>query len=205
MPDTPITIESLQKQVDHLTKLVEKQNKIILSTGEKLMQLQLQHQRDKHMELEAKNKHFGEPSTDFVTNEDIVQLVGELQGQLLTLDYKSFGRVANSTMGSHEPLEVIPNHDGEYPPESIFPSTKQDFEDFDNLKVFILARFYELLPPSSSDEVDEIFIKHFDNLAVDEKESKTLESEMDLLLPETSDRDSLFNKLAMYLGLGVRK
>ena len=199
------TLESLQSQIDQLTKLVEKQNKIILSTGEKLMQLQLQQQKDKHKELESGQTSKSSDDNEYVTNEDIVQLVGELQGQLLTLDYKSFSRVANSSKGFNEPLEIVPNHDGEYPNESIYPTSKLDFKNFDALKVYILAQFYELIPPVDDEEVDEIVIKCFNGLTINSPEIDVLKKDMNLTLPEKKDKQSLYNRLAIYLGVEIRK
>ena len=199
------TLESLQSQIDQLTKLVEKQNKIILSTGEKLMQLQLQQQKDKHKELESGQISKSSDDNEYVTNEDIVQLVGELQGQLLTLDYKSFSRVANSSKGYNEPLEIVPNHDGEYPNESIYPTSKLDFKNFDALKVYILAQFYELIPPVDDEEVDEIIIKCFNGFNIDSSETDALKKDMNVTLPEKIDKESLYNRLAIYLGVEIRK
>lgn len=199
------TLESLQGQVDQLTKLVEKQNKIILSTGEKLMQMQVEQQKAKHKDLETSKSSIVESSDDFVTNEDIVQLVGELQGQLLALDYKSFARVANSNKGIKEPLEIVPNHDGEFPAEKIYPLNKLDFKTFSDTKVFVLAKFYELIPDFRDAEVDEICLKHFNELSISPAETELLTKEAELWLPEKSNRSDLYNKLAIYLGVETRK
>ncbi|XBW35732.1 hypothetical protein QEN19_001302 [Hanseniaspora menglaensis] len=195
------TLKSLQQQIDQLTNLVEKQNKIILSTGEKLMQIQLQQQKDKHNSLESNSNGVETNDSEFVKNEDIVQLVGELQGQLLTLDYKSFSRVANSKRSTEQTLEIIPNHDGEFPSENIYPSNKKEFYEYDDLKIYILAKFYELIPESKNIDADDVFIKYFTDLTVEDSEKILLKSEMKLLLPEKADRDELFNKLAVYLGV----
>lgn len=200
-----LTLKSLQEQVDQLTKLVEKQNKIILSTGEKLMQMQVEQQKTKHRALESSRNTSVEEEYDYVTNEDIVQLVGELQGQLLALDYKSFARVANSNKGENEPLEIVPNHDGEFPSEKIYPLNKIEFKTFSDTKVFVLAKYYELIPDFRDAEVDEICLKHFNDLSISSAETELLSKEAELWLPEESNRSDLYNKLAIYLGVETRK
>lgn len=206
------TIAKLQQQVSQLTSLVEKQNKLILSTGERLMALEVKNQKKSISKLNGSSKNDGDSSSDdddeddYARNEDLIQLVGELQGQLINLDYKSVNRVNNSSVKDNEPLALILNPDGEQPPQDVdYPKTKFELSKFTDLQIFKLALFYELVPPITLHESDESLDKKLKELSVDENQEDSLQRHMNVLLPSKKDKDELFNNVAAYLGVNTRK
>ncbi|KAL6935193.1 uncharacterized protein HGUI_03080 [Hanseniaspora guilliermondii] len=206
------TISKLQEQVNQLTSLVEKQNKLILSTGERLMSLEVRQQKKSISKLSGSSENDGDSSSDeedddgYARNEDLIQLVGELQGQLINLDYKSVNRVNNSSIKDNEPLALILNADGEEPPQDIdYPKTKNDLLSFTDIQIFKLAMFYELVPPIVLHNSDETLDKKLKELSVDENQEDSLERHMNVLLPTKKEKDELFNNVAAYLGVNVRK
>lgn len=206
------TISKLQLQINQLTALVEKQNKLILSTGERLMSLEVKQQKKNISKLGGSSKDDGDSSSDeedddgYARNEDLIQLVGELQGQLINLDYKSVNRVNNSCIKDNEPLALILNADGEEPSEDIdYPKTKNDLLSFTDIQIFKLAMFYELVPPIVLHNTDEALDKKLKELSVDENQEDSLERHMNVLLPSKKEKIELFNNVAAYLGVNLRK
>lgn len=206
------TISQLQQQVSQLTFLVEKQNKLILSTGERLMALEVKQQKKNISKLNGSSKTNDDSSSDedddddYARNEDLIQLVGELQGQLLNLDYKSVNRVNNSSVKDADPLALILNADGEEPPQDVdYPKTKSELSTFTDIQIFKLALFYELVPPIVLHESDESLDKKLKELSVDENQEDSLQRHMNVLLTSQKDKDELFNNVAAYLGVTTRK
>lgn len=206
------TISQLQQQVSQLTSLVEKQNKLILSTGERLMALEVKQQKKNISKLNGSSKTNDDSSSDedddddYARNEDLIQLVGELQGQLLNLDYKSVNRVNNSSVKDADPLALILNADGEEPPQDVdYPKTKSELSTFTDIQIFKLALFYELVPPIVLHESDESLDKKLKELSVDENQEDSLQRHMNVLLTSQKDKNELFNNVAAYLGVTTRK
>ena len=97
-------LTKLRSQVEELQQLVKKQNLLISKTGQSVLELQLAKQKTDVEEFDS--KYAGGKSktvashgdtTDFATNEDLVQLVGELQGQLDSIEERSVRRPVSYT------------------------------------------------------------------------------------------------------------
>ncbi len=94
----PLSLEQLSLEVNRLREVVNKQTTLLGSTGQKVMELSIRSQRNDIASLNLGDNNNGSPAkslrnpapsyqqpidtSDFMTSEDIVQLVGELQGQL---------------------------------------------------------------------------------------------------------------------------
>lgn len=72
--------DDITTQIKELTALVNKQNEVIAKTGKQVLELQMKDVRTKMANIDMKPVKV--ETEDFATNEDIVQLVGELQIQL---------------------------------------------------------------------------------------------------------------------------
>ena len=182
MTTTTPTVEELQKQIEELASVVKKQSIMLSKTGHQLLSLQIK-QTSKELgnvkiptvnkdgipsfrdstkntaSSEKKDSATEVPSSadidvnDFITNHDIVQLVGELQGQLTLLELKNIRRIANSRLSEDEDvIAPIPNQDGEEPATEIFPKNIAEFKELADDTVLDLCQFYELLPPTAQDE-----------------------------------------------------
>ncbi|OWB76122.1 hypothetical protein B5S32_g271 [[Candida] boidinii] len=179
---TKPTIEELQKQIEELANVVKKQSIMLSKTGHQLLSLQVKQTSKElgNVKIPSVNKD-GIPSfreskinktttenpeneseipssvdidvNDFITNQDIVQLVGELQGQLTLLELKNIRRISNSRLSEDEDIIApIPNQDGEEPAIEIFPKNIAEFKELADDTVLDLCQFYELLPPTAQDE-----------------------------------------------------
>lgn len=207
-------LELLKTQVAELQELVRRQSLLISKTGQNVLELQVSKQRadvdsfGNKASSGSKVSNSQVENADLATNEDLVQLVGELQGQLDTIEERSIRRLANSTKTENkEFLSPLPNADGEIllAEANLFPHTLKDFEDVSDISLFKLAKFYELLPPSLKEqEAFEDFLEgkvqdfHIDEIP-DEEVQKELKN-------YSSDQlEDIFNDLARYLGLKLRR
>lgn len=207
-------LELLKTQVAELQELVRRQSLLISKTGQNVLELQVSKQRadvdsfGNKASSGSKVSNSQVENADLATNEDLVQLVGELQGQLDTIEERSIRRLANSTKTANkEFLSPLPNADGEIllAEANLFPHTLKDFEDVSDISLFKLAKFYELLPPSLKEqEAFEDFLEgkvqdfHIDEIP-DEEVQKELKN-------YSSDQlEDIFNDLARYLGLKLRR
>lgn len=168
MADNKETKEkNLQEQIDQLGHQVAKQRKILASTAQQLLSLQLKQNREKlasipnpdpaSMLASASGKIPSSSdsidTSEFATNQDLVQLVGELQGQLTLLDERSKNRVANSLLTEDdETILPIPNVDGKNAPASIYPATIGDYKKLTPDQLIENCSFYELLPETAEEE-----------------------------------------------------
>lgn len=156
---------SLQEQIDQLGHQVAKQRKILASTAQQLLSLQLKQNREKLASIpnpesiaaSAEHKAPGSSesidTSEFATNQDLVQLVGELQGQLTMLDERSKNRVANSLLEEDgEKILPIPNVDGKHAPENIYPATIADYKKLSPDQLIQICSFYELLPETAEED-----------------------------------------------------
>lgn len=205
-------LDILKQQVAELQELVKRQSLIISKTGQNVLELQVSKQR-------SDVNSFGKPaatkssvaqleSADYATNEDLVQLVGELQGQLETIEERSIRRLVNySKTDSKDLLSPLPNADAEIPVvgDGLFPRSLGDFENLSNVALFRLAKFYELMPPSLKEQ------EHFENFLegkVEEfhiSELKDEEVKKELEKYSSDQLEDIFNDVARYLGLKVRR
>ncbi|CAI4034629.1 hypothetical protein SMKI_11G0770 [Saccharomyces mikatae IFO 1815] len=210
-------IELLQKQVSELQELVKKQSLIISKTGERVLELQVSKQKHDVSDFDSKfsksvSKKSGSTAqfdaTDFATNEDLVELVKELQGELNFIEERSIRRLVNSLKKEdNDVVAPLPNADGDIPviSDGIFPKSLKEFKNISDLNLVRLAKFYERLPPTLKEQEDfENFLEgkveafHI-NETTDEEISKELEKF------SKDDLDDAFNDVARYLGLSLRR
>lgn len=202
-------LELLKQQVAELQELVKRQSLIISKTGQNVLELQVAKQK---AGVEAFGKAPSSKSqlegADYATNEDLVQLVGELQGQLEAIEERSIRRLVNSTKSDPKDLiSPLPNSDAEIPVvgEGFFPRSLEEFEKISDVALYKLAKFYELLPPSLKEQ--EQFEDYLEG-KVEEfhiSEIKDEEVEKELKKYSSDQLEDVFNDVARYLGLKVRK
>lgn len=187
-----MSLEELNAKVASLTALVEKQSKVIALTGQKLMELQVQDVREKIRTHDPKPQE----NLDYITNEDIVQLVSELQGQLDEYEARSIKRLYNSKIiDDSGELAPISNKDGDFPPE--FPKTLGEFKDISVKRLVELALFYEILVPEELTKAAQEQI-----LGGQEVTDFTVTDEL-VESFKGQNGDELFKELAQWLGLSV--
>ncbi|QLQ81036.1 hypothetical protein HG537_0E03910 [Torulaspora globosa] len=204
-------LELLKQQVTELQELVKRQSLIISKTGQNVLELQVAKQK---AGVEAFGKTGVSKSSsqlegaDFATNEDLVQLVGELQGQLETIEERSIRRLVNSMKNDPKDLiSPLPNSDAEIPVvgEGLFPRSLEEFEKISDTALYKLAKFYELLPPSLKEQ--EQFEDYLEG-KVEEfhiSEIKDEEVEKELKKYSSDQLEDVFNDVARYLGLKLRR
>ncbi|KAH3664164.1 hypothetical protein OGAPHI_004878 [Ogataea philodendri] len=206
-----MSLEKLQKEVDELKELVGKQSKLISRTGEQVLRFQLK-QTDKQLsEIEVPKigadgsvtKQDSIDTSEFATNDDIVQLVGELQGQLNILEQRSLRRTINSGLTKDTDLVApVLNSDGLEAPEALYPTTLKDFKELTGDAVLSLCHFYELLPPTMEEEA---MLRAFM-----EGKIKSPNIDPSEFKPSADDYskpvlDGLYDELARFLGIRVRR
>lgn len=203
-------LENLKKQVNDLQALVQKQNLLISKTGKNVLELQIARQKvdvDNFGAAKAQvNAQFD--STDFATNEDLVQLVAELQGELNVLEERSIRRLVNSTKTDPEAtLAPIPNADGEFPSltDKMFPHSLKEFENIDDKGLYRLAKFYEKLPLTLKEHEDfeKVLEGKLDELHISKVSDEDVEKELKKISKE--ELNEAFNEVARYLGLKSRR
>lgn len=193
---TDLTVEQLNEKIESLTKIVEKQSALISKTGQQLIEMQVKNVKSKMNQIDTKQPDL----SDYVLNEDIVQLVGELQSQLDCLEDRTIARIFNSKLGPVSVGKIAPlsNKDGELPTFDYYPQTVTDFSKLKTEEILELCEFYELIVPN--DESLQQFLN-------DEK-LQTLEEASNLIENKTKAEDlsegeikDLQDELARYLGL----
>lgn len=206
------SIEQLEEKVNSLSLLVERQAKLLAETGQQLVSLQVKDVKLRMSDLDAK-KATGithEDLEDFVTNEDIVQLVGELQGQLDAIEDRNIRRVFNSQLSEDGVISPVGNKNGELPEGVEFPKTLKDFTNIDNKSLIQLGVFYEYIVANEQ-------IKDLSEFTQDE--SNDIEKTKEVLLNQSGsahienvdielseeDSNALFDDVSRYLGLKVRR
>ncbi|CCH40853.1 hypothetical protein BN7_387 [Wickerhamomyces ciferrii] len=204
------TVEELTNQVNDLTLLVKKQSQLLSKTGEQVLSLQVKSQKESIDNFDPKSLRGSSSrvskkipqldTTDFATNEDLVELVGELQGQLDVIEERSIRRLVNSHKKSTDILAPQLNHDGEEPPLEIYPKNVEEFTKISDSNLVQLARFYEALPPTEAEK------REFEAF-VEGKSDKVQESsiKVDASSYSKDDLDEAFDKVARLLGLPVRR
>lgn len=200
--------EDLEKKVLELEALVAKQSLVLASTGKQLMELQVKDVKTRMHLLDAKQPKF-DPE-DYVSNEDIVQLVCELQGQLDLLETRTIRRNINAQISlddAEKPLAPLSNKDGDVPDD--YPATLAALKELSNSEVVRLCQFYELI------EENEV---NLELQAIVDSEHLTPEDATKLLADpqhkdaaatanELSDEEvtELFDELCRYIGVRYRR
>lgn len=213
------TVQDLQNQVQKLTGIVDKQSRVISSTGQQLMELQVrdikQRMNKKKDRTASDNKidvHTDVDDENFATNEDLVVLVKELQEQLDLLEERNIKRTFNSHLSEdHKEDKVSPlrNKDGEEPPEDIFCKNVGDFLELDKSRILQLCEFYELVVSREQEESIEK-LKGDQNLSLEEAKKIMLgvpTGNLENRIDSYSDKEyeDCYDKLARYLGLRIRR
>ncbi|EGV60021.1 mitochondrial ribosomal protein [Yamadazyma tenuis] len=146
MPEA--TIKELQDKINALSGIVEKQSVLISKTGQQLIEMQVKNVKRSMKDTGSSTPAANVDMSDYVTNEDIVQLVGELQSQLDLVEDRSISRLFNASLDKDSQLiHIIPNRDGEI--TDLFPQTLADFRALDKSDVIQLCEFYELITPGA--------------------------------------------------------
>ncbi|SCV05517.1 LANO_0H09230g1_1 [Lachancea nothofagi CBS 11611] len=213
-------LSKLRNQVEELQQLVKKQNLLISKTGQSVLELQVAKQKSDVEDFDSKYSGFNKggktsvtaashgDTTDFATNEDLVQLVGELQGQLESIEERSIRRLVNSTKTEKKDyLAPLPNSDGEIPSvsESFFPRSLGDFESVSDVDLFKLAKFYELLAPSlkEQEKFEDYLEGKLENFHINDMSEEDVKKE---LANFTADQlVETFNDVARFLGVKSRR
>lgn len=192
-----INLKELNEKVNNLSKIVEKQSALISKTGQQLIEYQVKNVKEKMNNLDSTGPNVD--LSDYVANEDIVQLVGELQGQLDALEDRCINRLFNSRAANpSDQIIILTNKDGELP-ES-FPSTFDKFNKLDRSDIIRLCKFYELIVPDSNNLESLLNDK---NVATLEQVQDNLTSNLSSKLNDLSEEEvkDLKLELAKYLGL----
>ncbi|CEP62072.1 Mrp8p LALA0_S04e07118g [Lachancea lanzarotensis] len=211
-------LSKLKTQVEELQQLVKKQNLLISKTGQSVLELQVAKQKSDVEDFDSQYTGFNkkgksgsavhDDTTNFATNEDLVQLVGELQGQLESIEERSIRRLVNSTkVDKKDYLAPLPNSDGETPKttEGFFPRSLGDFETVSDVDLFRLAKFYELLAPSlkEQEKFDDYLEGKLDNFHVGDLPEADIKKELENFSPD--QLIETFNDVARFLGVKSRR
>ncbi|KAG0678599.1 hypothetical protein C6P40_003805 [Pichia californica] len=205
--DKQVNIEELQDQINDLKSQVVKQRDIIAKTAQQLLALQV---RDTKKQMDSipnplntitnNNNSNNIDTTDFATNEDLVQLVGELQGQLNLLEQKSISRTANSHLKKDtDEIFALPNVDGEFPISEIFPHNITEFSNLGDDLVIELCKFYHLLPLTLEERAKMQAFSEGKIASLNDPLNKDYEPPADDYPPETINE--LYSELANFLGV----
>ncbi|KAK6455110.1 uncharacterized protein RJT20DRAFT_136269 [Scheffersomyces xylosifermentans] len=203
-----LTLEQLNEKVKSLSAIVEKQTQLIAQSGQQLMALSVNDVKTKINALDAGVVTKGPSSKeidfdDYVTNEDIVQLVGELQNQLDAVEERTTRRTFNALLSSDEgKVAPLTNKDGDLPETPKIPETLGEFKKLDKVDLVSLALFYELI-------VSEQEQKDIEDLLNQKEDSAPKEETIDIdeIVKGYTDQQlsEVFDDLARYFGLTYRK
>ncbi|KAI5957674.1 MRP8 [Candida theae] len=200
------SLEEVNKKISDLEIIIEKQSKIIATTGQKLLEIQVKEVKSRMADLDSgASKAQSFDTADYIGNDDVVQLVTELQSQLDNLEDRASRRTYNSTLIKDEQkLAPMSNKDGDEPQFSL-PSTLKDFKQMPKAKVLELGVFYEILLPNE-EEINEVLEKDTGNskneiidLAKNKDVSKLEEQFTD------EQVDEVYDEIARYFGITHRR
>lgn len=196
----------LAARLDELTAFVEKQSKIIASTGQRLIELLVKDVKDKFHSTDRTPQI---DTSDFITNEDVIQLVGELQGQLDSLEERTIRRNINSLLEGDGVLAPLSNKDGEY--TDLFPATVAELKALNKFEVVQLAEFFELVAVEDDNKELQSFLasenadesqKHLES-ATAAPPAQNLEDRVAAYSEEQID--AVFDLVARYIGARARR
>ncbi|CAB4252821.1 similar to Saccharomyces cerevisiae YKL142W MRP8 Protein of unknown function [Maudiozyma barnettii] len=199
--------QDLQKRIEALETLVKKQNVLIGKTGKSMLEMQIDKQRSDLTNFSSKKK--GSLDTgDVATNEDLVQLVAELQGELNNIEERSIRRMANSgKTKATDSIAPLLNADGDVPTvkDSWFPRTVAEFEKLSDIELFRLAKFYERVPLSGKEheKYEQYLEGKLETMKITDTNDEDLATQIKNYSPDQID--DIFNEVARYLGLPTRR
>ena len=201
-------LQSLKKRLDALEILVRKQNVLIGKTGQGMLAMQLDKQKSDLSHMPGSVTEPAAGSAHAATDEDLVQLVAELQGELNNIEERSIRRMANAGKSSaKEAIAPMLNADGDVPlqTDEWFPKTVGDFESISTTNLFRLAKFYERMPLSGKEQekYEQYLDGKIESMKVTDSTDEDIAAEMKNYSPDQID--DIFNDLARYLGLPARR
>lgn len=202
----------LAQKVEQLSELVQKQGQVIAQTGKRLMEMQLSDVKSKMALMDASTQ----PKfniEDYATNEDIVQLVCELQGQLDYMEDRTIARTFNSHLtkasDNNEKIAPLCNRDGTMAPE-YFPSTVGDLNKISPADLLLLCEFYDLIVENETNpemeaimKADTLTAEDAEKLMNNTLENKTAEQKLEQF--SAQDVDDLFDEFARFIGVRIRR
>lgn len=196
----------VEAKINELSELVQKQSLLIAASGKQLMELQVKDVKSRMAAMDTKPANID--TDDFVTNDDIVQLVTELQGQLDFLEDRTIKRIFNShvlPLDPAAPLAPLGNRDGDAAP-SVFPKTMGDFDKITGSELVELCEFYDLIVTEASDEMKQLV--ESDTLTPEDAAKlfgASSQEPQDALQFTKEQIDELFDELARYIGVRARR
>ena len=212
-----LTLDQLHDQVQSLSKVVEMQSQLIAKTGKQLMDIQVKDVKSKmNADTEkSSSKAANVDMDDYATNEDIIQLVGELQGQLDMLEDRNIRRTINSHLSKEDKsglIAPIANKDGDEPSDEIFPKNIGELLELSKYDIVQLCEFYELVIPTDQQEYLKGFLEENNETVDVEGAKRLLEVGADnATLKERVDAysekqiDELFDLFTRFIGVRVRR
>lgn len=202
--------EDLAAKVAELTALVTKQSQTLAQTGKQVLELQMKDIKTKMASMDAKPAKID--TEDFATNEDIVQLVGELQGQLDHMEDRNIKRIANSavtaTSDRATPIAPLSTRDGE-PAPLLFPRTVGALQDLLPIELLRLCDYYELIEPAEPEDLssllknEEMLLEQAQQLFAPQKQDILEEERVQQLSPE--EVNEIFDEFARFIGVRLRR
>lgn len=202
--------EDLATQVAELTALVNKQSQMIAQTGKQVLELQMKDIKTKMATMDAKPDKID--TEDFVTNEDIVQLVGELQGQLDHMEDRNIKRICNSAITASSepttPIAPLSTRDGE-PAPPLFPQTVNALVNLLPVHLLELCDYYELIEPSEPEDLSGLLKE--EQLLLEEAQQLFAPQKQDILAEERvqqftqNDLHEIFDEFARFIGVRIRR
>ncbi|ODQ66521.1 hypothetical protein NADFUDRAFT_50438 [Nadsonia fulvescens var. elongata DSM 6958] len=216
---TPPTLESLQEELNVIKAQLTKANAVIADTGRHVLSLQVNGERQRLGQLDLNSSApvesyaYDSATAASVTAEDVTELVTELQSQLDLQEERSIRRSANAfVIKDTDFIAPLPTTDSSIPTyEEGFPATLDDFNQLDHEGIVTWLKYYELLPP---DEAEMARLRRLLDIEEDDEEEETVpvseslsEETIDFEHGELSkaEQDTLFDNLARFLGLRIRR
>ncbi|EMG48195.1 hypothetical protein G210_1286 [Candida maltosa Xu316] len=191
------TNKQLTEKIAALEAIVEKQSKLIAQTGQRLMELQVRNIKNDMKETPAIDL------SDYVNNEDIVQLVTELQSQLDFLEDRAMRRSYNSSLTlDTEKLAPMMNKDGDLP-EFPTPLTLKQFKDLDKVELIRLGLYYEIILPDEQEIGHALEQDNSKDAILNISKTKNIEE-----LSKNFDDEQvneIYDELARYFGIKHRR
>lgn len=235
-----LTLKSVKAEIDNITAQLYRNSKAVAETGRRVLNMESGDRTKSHGRISDHTSRIRDSADSddedseaagnhgaAVANEDLVQLVTELQGQLDLLDSRSVRRSANAFAAQDSDLIApLPGNDGYIPgespvptttssevdeeestlPKNAFPKTIKGFTSLPKKDVEAWLQYYELLPPDEA-ELRDLLSQAAGSSQNSEKEeaakNNVASSTSDLLSEE--EANTHFDILARFLGLRVRK
>lgn len=203
--------EDLAAKVAELTALVNKQSQALAQTGKQVLELQMKDIKTKMAAMDEKPVRID--TEDLVTNEDIVQLVGELQIQLDHMEDRNIKRIYNSVITTDSepttPIAPLSTRDGE-PAPLFFPETVEKLLNLLPVELVQLCDYYELIEQNEpSDEVSELLKS--EDLLLEEAQKLFAPQKQDILAQDRAQQISaeelheIFDEFARFIGVRIRR